>query len=106
MPTYGLPFHDVSGITSYDDLKDPELARRMGQVMHERMGRGDVVANLAATSLITNAYLFSGEEKYRQWVVQYVDAWIERDTDINDPAFATEMATTLVGLMKQAGVLK
>ena len=70
MATYGLPYQDVPGITSYDDLKDPALARRMGQ--------GDVVANLAATSLITNAYLLTGEEKYRRWVVEYLDAWIER----------------------------
>lgn len=78
MARYGLPYHDVPGITSYDDLKNPDLARRMGAVMHERMGRGDVPANLAATSLLTNAFLVTGDEKYRQWVLDYVDAWSER----------------------------
>ncbi|MBI2942244.1 MAG: hypothetical protein HYY04_17585 [Chloroflexi bacterium] len=78
MARYGLPYHDVPGITSYDDLKRPDLARRMGQVMQERMGRGDVVHNLAATTLVTNAFLATGEEQYRRWVIDYVDAWVER----------------------------
>ena len=78
MRHYGLPFEDVPGIRTYDDLKDTELARRMGQVMFERMGSGDVTANLLCTSLVTNAYLLTGEEKYRKWVLEYVDAWSER----------------------------
>jgi len=78
MARYGLPYEDVPGITRYEDLKDPVLARRMGQVMHERMGRGDVAANLGVTSLVTNAYLLTGEEKYRAWVLEYVDAWRQR----------------------------
>ncbi|MBI2191162.1 MAG: hypothetical protein HYU36_04180 [Planctomycetes bacterium] len=78
MVPYGIPFEDVPGIRSYDDLKDPALARRMGEAMRARMGQGDVAANLAATSLMTHAYLFTGEERYRQWVLDYVEAWIER----------------------------
>ncbi len=75
MARYGLPFHDVPGITSYDDLKDPALARRMGEAMRDRMGKGDVATNLCVTSLVTNAHLLTGDEKYRRWVVDYVDAW-------------------------------
>jgi hypothetical protein len=78
MAVYGLPFSDVPGITSYDDLRDPALARRMGEVMHERMGRGDVAANLGVTSLVANAYLLTGDDKYRSWILTYVDAWIAR----------------------------
>lgn len=78
MAPYGLPYADVPGITSYDDLKDPALARRIGEVMQARLGRGDVAANLGVTSLVTNAYLLTGEEKYLRWVVEYVDAWVER----------------------------
>ena len=78
MTQYGLPFEDVPGIATYDDLQDPALARRMGAVMAERMGRGDVPVNLAVTSLVTNAYLLTGEERYRRWVLDYVDAWRER----------------------------
>jgi hypothetical protein len=78
MQPYGLPFEDIPGITSYEDLQDPELARRMGQAMHERMGRGDAATNLMVTSLVTNAFLLTGEEKYRDWILEYTDAWIER----------------------------
>lgn len=78
MRTYGLPYEDVPGITHYDDLKDPALAQRMGAVMQERMGQGDVVGNLMATSLVANAFLLTGEEKYRGWVREYTDAWVER----------------------------
>jgi hypothetical protein len=78
MAIYGLPYDDVEGIRNYDDLKNPKLAQLMGEVMHERMGKGDVVMNLIVTSLMTNAYLLTGEVKYRQWVLDYVDAWQER----------------------------
>ena len=78
MARYGLPHYNIPGITQIEDLKDPALARRMGEAMEQRMSRGDVVANLAVTSLVTNAYLLTGEEKYRDWVLEYTDAWIER----------------------------
>jgi hypothetical protein len=78
MAPYGLPYEDVEGITSYEDLRDPVLARRMGEVMQERMGRGDVATNLIVTSLIANAYMMTGDAKYRDWIVEYVTAWRER----------------------------
>ena len=78
MVRYGLPFDDVPGVTSYHDLRDPRLARRMGEAMQERMGRGDVAANLGVTSLVTNAFLLTGEPCYRDWVVEYVSAWQRR----------------------------
>ena len=78
MARYGLPYHDIPGIADYDDLKDPALARRMGEAMAARLGRGDVPANLAVTSLMTNAYCLTGDEKYRAWVLTYTDAWSER----------------------------
>jgi len=78
MRPYGLPFHDVPGIARYDDLLDPAMARLMGEVMQERHGRGDVAANLLVTSLVTNAFLMTGEPKYRAWVLDYVQAWAER----------------------------
>ncbi|MFP4026681.1 MAG: hypothetical protein ACLFWL_02710 [Candidatus Brocadiia bacterium] len=80
---YGLPFYDVPGVETVDDLKDPEKMKRFAHVCHERRGKGDAVANLACTSLVTNAYLMTGDAKYRDWVVEYVDAWIER-TERND----------------------
>jgi hypothetical protein len=78
MQQYGLPYEDVPGVKSYEDLKDPALAQRMGRVMQERMRQGDVAGNLCVTSLITNAYLLTHNEKYRQWILDYVGAWAER----------------------------
>jgi hypothetical protein len=39
---------------------------------------GDHPQNLRATVLATNAYMLTHEPKYRDWVIEYVDAWRER----------------------------
>jgi hypothetical protein len=78
MTQYGLPLHDVPGITHYNDLQDESLARRMGEAMWDRMGRGDVPINMAVTSLVTLAWLVTGDPRYREWVVEYVGAWRDR----------------------------
>jgi hypothetical protein len=39
---------------------------------------GDHFLNLAATTLPTNAYLLAGEPKYKTWLVEYMDAWLDR----------------------------
>jgi hypothetical protein len=78
MRIYGLPLHDVEGIHEWDDLAAPGAAARMGAAMQERMGRGDTVVNLAATTLATNAWLYDHDERHRTWALEYVDAWRER----------------------------
>ncbi len=40
MKPYGLPLDDLPGITGWDDLYAEENARRMGDAMQERLGRG------------------------------------------------------------------
>ena len=40
--------------------------------------RGDHPLNLAAATLPMNAYMLTGEQKYRDWVIQYVGAWRDR----------------------------
>ena len=40
--------------------------------------REDVPLNLNATALVTHAYMYTGEEKYRNWVIEYTEAWMER----------------------------
>lgn len=76
---YGMPLDWIDGFTSFDELAAaPERARAYGRVMWDRMGRGDVIVNLAATSLVTNAYLLTGERRYADWVAEYAGAWRER----------------------------
>ena len=47
------------------------------------MARGDVPINLTAAPLIANAFLYTADEKYRQWIVDYLGKWIEL-TQLND----------------------
>ena len=39
---------------------------------------GDHFINLVATTLPTDAYLLANEPKYKQWIVEYMDAWLVR----------------------------
>jgi len=53
----------------------PENALALRRVSRQRRRQ---LLNLAATILGLNAYMLTGEEKYRKWVLDYVDAWKER----------------------------
>ncbi|MBX3437738.1 MAG: hypothetical protein KF861_09620 [Planctomycetaceae bacterium] len=44
---------------------------------------GDHPSNLLATSLAINAFMLTGEEKYRDWLLEYVGAWNQRIRDNN-----------------------
>jgi hypothetical protein len=78
MAVYGLPYYDLPGIESAEDLKDPAIARRVGEAMERGMSRGDVAANLGVSPLIANAALLTGDPKYKEWLLRYVNGWIER----------------------------
>ena len=39
---------------------------------------GDNCLNLAATTLPLNAYMLAHEEKYKKWILEYMDAWVDR----------------------------
>ena len=39
---------------------------------------GDIHMNLAATTLHLNSFMLTGEKKYRDWALEYVNAWKER----------------------------
>jgi hypothetical protein len=75
---YGLAYYDLEGIDEVEDLKDGEKARRMGEAIRDRCAHSDTPQNLGATGMVANAFLLSGEERYREWVADYVDAWRER----------------------------
>lgn len=75
---WGLPFQDVPGVSRAADLEDPDRAEAMVRALRERLGSSDTVVNLAATSMVANAYLLTGASRYRDWVLEYVSAWRER----------------------------
>ncbi|WP_205412259.1 hypothetical protein [Sphingomonas crusticola] len=45
---------------------------------------GDNPLNLEATGLALNAYMLEHEPKYRDWIIEYVDAWVDRARRNND----------------------
>jgi len=76
---YPPPFEDLPGVAGptcpwTDDAVFAAILERM----NARMARGDVPLNLTATSLVAHAYLYTGEERYRRWIADYLDAWRER----------------------------
>ena len=80
---YLAPYEDTPGYESEDplvvlDWNDDEVFGQILRQMNQRMVPGDVPLNLNATSLVANAFMYSGEDKYREWVTDYADAWAER----------------------------
>ena len=58
--------------------KDPALKEKVHDRFDEVVMRGDIPVNLGVVTLVTNAYLYTGEDKYKDWVANYVGAWLER----------------------------
>jgi len=57
---------------------DEDERQRVHAKFDEVVMNGDVPVNLGVVVLIAHAYLLTGEDKYRDWVVEYVEAWMER----------------------------
>ena len=51
---------------------------------------GDHPLNLGATTLAFNAYALTGDEQYKAWLLNYVDAWVER-TEANGGIIPTNI---------------
>ncbi|MCA1594851.1 MAG: hypothetical protein LC772_00265, partial [Chloroflexi bacterium] len=76
---YPSPFEDVPGcVDGRANWNDDAIFEEILQRMNDRMMRCDIPLNLTATSLMTHAFLLTGEEKYRAWVLDYTSAWIDR----------------------------
>lgn len=76
---YPPPFSDIEGAPGpLCDWTDDAIYARVLEKLNERQMRGDVPLNLTATSLVTHAFLYTGEEKYRRWALDYLEAWAER----------------------------
>lgn len=73
-------------VSLYPVIKDLELgwwtrparAKHVLDTFNKIILPGDIPHNLAATGLVTNAYLYTGDEKYKAWVLRYVEGWIDR----------------------------
>jgi hypothetical protein len=73
---YGFPLNWIlpEGAPTPPLEADP----RLGEQMRLRMGRGDTAVNLAAAGLVHNALIISGDQRYRDWIAEYIGAWRER----------------------------
>ncbi len=74
--SYGMPLDWLlpPGAPVPERDADPRLSTEM----NARIGTGDTAVNLAATGLVLNAWLLTGDARYREWIEQYVGAWRER----------------------------
>ncbi len=75
---YPLPYDDIPNIENSLQWNDDDKFPYILEALNERMMRGDVPLNLASTSMIANAYMYTGEAKYKKWIEDYVGAWIKR----------------------------
>jgi hypothetical protein len=73
--TYGFP---LDWLRPPDADPPREHDPRLGETMRRRMGVGDTAVNLAASGLVLNALLLSGQQRYRDWIAEYVGAWRDR----------------------------
>ncbi len=71
----GEPF-DMTGFDALHGERNFDEFLAHYQEYHDVVG--DHALNLVATTLPANAYFATGEQKYKKWVTDYVDGWLER----------------------------
>ena len=78
---YLAPYEDIVK-TDFASMRchwsDPEVYDDLIKKMNERMNRGDVPLNLNSTSLLTHAYMYSGDADLKQIMLEYLQAWMDR----------------------------
>ncbi len=79
LANYPAPFEDIPGVEGpIADWNDDQVYTQILRLLNERQMRGDVPLNLTATSLVTHAFIYSGDERFRSWVLDYLESWAER----------------------------
>ena len=61
--------------------KDTKRHEEIQRLYDDLVISGDVPMNLAVTGLFSHAAILTGDEKYKKWVLDYVDAWMERTSE-------------------------
>lgn len=88
LSAYPAPFEDLGIPTKKTerrgdeimaaDWEDDEVFAVILKALNERQMQCDVPLNLASTSLITHAFIHTGDDRYRRWVTDYLEAWADR----------------------------
>ena len=58
--------------------EDPQRKDEIEKLVEQIILKGDVPHSLGATALVTNAYMYTGDDKYKRWVLEYTEAWMDR----------------------------
>ena len=58
--------------------EQPQRRDEIEKLFEQMVLNGDVAHSLAATALMTNAYLYTGDDKYKRWVLEYTEGWMDR----------------------------
>ena len=79
---YLAPFEDMEGLDATDphvkaDWTDDEVFERVLSLINSRMTKNDVPLNLHSTSMVTHAYIYTGDDKYKNWVFDYIQTWMD-----------------------------
>lgn len=61
-----------------DWWEDADLRQQVHERFDHVVMHADVVVNLSTVPLLATAFLYTGDERYRTWICDYVGAWIER----------------------------
>ena len=77
VPTEVLPWYTGEHVRKADWNQDAVYAKIL-DALNERQMRCDVPLNLTSTSLVAHAFMYTGEDRYRRWVVDYLEAWAGR----------------------------
>ena len=81
---FPLPYEDIPDVPGpVADWEDDAVFEKILAVLNQRMAKGDVPINLLSTTLVTHAYLYTGREKYKNWVLDYLSAWQKRTEQNN-----------------------
>ena len=59
-------------------FEDPERRAEILRLFDEVVLNRDEPSSLTAAGLMTNAYLYTGDEKYKRWILEYVEVWMDR----------------------------
>ena len=78
---YLAPFEDMK--TSPFELgkcnwSNDEVFDEVVALMNERTTRGDVPLNMNASGQMAHAFMYSGDAKYREWILTYIAGWAKR----------------------------
>lgn len=78
---YLAPFEDMESVDFSllkCDWRDDAVYDEVIAKMNERMNRGDIPLNMNATSQFTHAFLYTGDDHFKQWVIDYLATWKAR----------------------------